>query len=102
MPIEHRIRQLVEGALDSDRTPTEVCRDCPELLGEVRSQWERVRAVEAEMDALFPRPDGPPPDDAAFWDEETGLPRIEGYDVETVVGRSGPSVGPCGAELPSP
>jgi hypothetical protein len=60
MPIEHCIRQLVEEALDSDRTPGEVCRDCPELLGEVRRQWERVRAVEAEMEALFPRPDGPP------------------------------------------
>ena len=53
MPIEHRIRQLVEEALDSDRTPDEVCRSCPELLGEVRRQWERVRAVEAELDALF-------------------------------------------------
>jgi hypothetical protein len=36
MPIEHRFRQLVEEAMDSDRTPDEVCRDCPELLGEVR------------------------------------------------------------------
>ena len=85
MPIEHRIRQLVEEALDSDRTPDEVCRDCPELLGEVRGQWERVRAIEAEMEALFPGPDGPSLDDAAFRDEETGLPRIEGYDVEAVV-----------------
>jgi serine/threonine-protein kinase len=89
MPIEHCIRQLVEEALNSDRTPDEVCRDSPELLGEVRREWERVRAVEAEMEALFPRPDGPPPDDAAFRDEETGLPRIEGYDVEAVVGRGG-------------
>jgi serine/threonine-protein kinase len=92
MPIEHRIRQLVEEALDSDRTPGEVCRDCPELLGEVRRQWERARAVEAHMDALFPGPDAHPPDDAAFRDEETGLPRVEGYDVEAVVGRGGMGV----------
>jgi eukaryotic-like serine/threonine-protein kinase len=92
MPMEHRIRQLVEEALDSGRTPDEVCRDCPELLGEVRRQWERVRAVEAEMDALFPGPDGPPPEDAAFLDGETGLPRIEGYDVEAVLGRGGMGV----------
>jgi WD40 repeat protein/tRNA A-37 threonylcarbamoyl transferase component Bud32 len=92
MRIEHRIRQLVEAALDSDRTPDEVCRDCPELLGEVRKQWEQVRAVEAEMEALFPRPDDPPADDAAFRDEETGLPRIEGYDVEAVLGRGGMGV----------
>jgi serine/threonine-protein kinase len=92
MPIEHRTRQLVEEALDSDRTPDEVCRDCPELLDAVRSQWERVRAVEAQMDALFPGPDDPPPDDAAFLDEETGLPRVEGYDVEAVLGRGGMGV----------
>jgi serine/threonine-protein kinase len=89
MPIEHRIRQLVEEALDSDRTPDEVCRDCPELLDDVRRQWERARAVAAEMDALFPRPDALPPDDAVFRDEETGLPRIEGYAVEAVLGRGG-------------
>jgi serine/threonine-protein kinase len=92
MTIDYRIRQLVEEALDSDRTPAEVCRDCPELLGEVCRQWERVRAVEAEMDALFPGPDDPPPGDAAFRDEETGLPRIEGYDVEAVIGRGGMGV----------
>jgi serine/threonine-protein kinase len=92
MPIEHRIRLLVEEALDSGRSPGEVCLDCPELLGEVRRQWERVRAVEAEMEALFPGPDVPPPDDAAFRDEETGLPRIEGYDVEAVIGRGGMGV----------
>jgi hypothetical protein len=51
MPIEHRIRQLVEEALDSDRTPGEVCRDCPELLDEVRQQWERVRPRESARPA---------------------------------------------------
>jgi serine/threonine-protein kinase len=92
MPIEHRVRQLVEEALDSDRTPDEVCRDCPELLGEVRRQWDRVRAVEAEMDALFPRSDAARPDDAALRDEETGLPQVDGYEVEAVLGRGGMGV----------
>jgi eukaryotic-like serine/threonine-protein kinase len=92
MAIEQRIRQLVEEALDADRTPDEVCRDCPELLAEVRRQWDRVRTVEAEMEALFPGPDGPSPDNAAFRDEKTGLPRIEGYDVEAVLGQGGMGV----------
>src|SRR4029077_2942427 len=35
---------------------------------------------------------GPPPDDAAFRDEETGFPRIEGYDVEAVIDRGGVGV----------
>jgi|HubBroStandDraft_6_1064221.scaffolds.fasta_scaffold1757698_2 hypothetical protein len=87
MPIEHRIRQLLEEVLGMDWTPEEVCRDCPELLGEVHREWKRVRAVEAEIAGLFPRPDSPLPNDAAFRDEGTGLPRIEGYDVEAVLRR---------------
>ncbi len=89
MPIEHDIRQLVEEALDLDRPPDEVCRDCPELLDEVRRQWERARAVEAQLDALFPGADAPLPEDAAIRDDETGLPRVEGYDVEAVICRGG-------------
>jgi serine/threonine-protein kinase len=91
MSIEYRIRLLVEEALDSDRTPDEVCRSCPELLDEVRSQWQQVRAIEAEMDALFPRADATRPE-APLYDEETGLPRVEGYDVEAVIGRGGMGV----------
>ena len=33
---------LLEEMLDSGRTPEEVCRDCPELLPEVRRRWTQA------------------------------------------------------------
>src|SRR5262245_37561753 len=89
MPDQHLIQQRLEDALDSDRMPEEVCRDHPELLDEVRRQWQRVRRVAAEMDALFPSSAPPTRTDA---EGPTGLPRIEGYDVEAVLGRGGMGV----------
>jgi len=86
MPIEHHVRQLVEDALDTNRTPDEVCRDCPELLAEVHRQWERVLAVDHQLDALFPS------DESAFRDRQTGLPQIEGHELEAVIGQGGMGV----------
>ena len=34
-----RVFGLLEEMLDSGKTPEEVCRDCPELLPEVRERW---------------------------------------------------------------
>jgi eukaryotic-like serine/threonine-protein kinase len=31
---------LLEEMLDSGKTPEEVCRDCPDLLAEVRQRWQ--------------------------------------------------------------
>src|SRR5262249_44071611 len=45
---------------DSGCTAEAVCRDCPELLPEVRRRWLQMRIVEAELDALFPAA-GPDP-----------------------------------------
>ncbi|HVK14285.1 MAG TPA: protein kinase [Gemmataceae bacterium] len=85
------IRRLIEEALDTGRTPDEVCRDHPELLDEVRRQWEHVRGVEAELDALFSTPRSGTPHDGAA-DDDPALPRIDGYDVEAVLGRGGMGV----------
>jgi serine/threonine-protein kinase len=51
-----RVQQLLEEIIDSGRSPEEVCGDCPELLPELRLRWLQVRLVEAELDALFPKP----------------------------------------------
>ena len=48
-------RSRDSGALRKRSAPT-----CPELLPEVRRRWQRMCAVEAELDALFPTP-GPDP-----------------------------------------
>jgi serine/threonine-protein kinase len=39
MSDEPRVQQLLAEILDSERTPEEVCADCPELLAEVRQRW---------------------------------------------------------------
>ncbi len=56
MPGDPRVKRLLEEILESDRTPEEVCQACPELLTEVRHRLRRVRALEAEVEALFPTP----------------------------------------------
>jgi serine/threonine-protein kinase len=86
-----RVEQLLEELLDSGGTPEEVCRPCPELLPQVRARWQRLRAVKAEVGALFPP--------AAAADDATPLPpptadapRIPGHEVQGVLGRGGMGV----------
>src|SRR3712207_8002999 len=46
MPAEAAaVAQLVEEALDTGRTPEEVCADAPHLLERVRARWELCRRV---------------------------------------------------------
>jgi serine/threonine-protein kinase len=58
MPDDPRVEQLLEELLDSGSTPEEACRACPELLPQVRAGWQRLRALEAEVSALFPESRG--------------------------------------------
>jgi eukaryotic-like serine/threonine-protein kinase len=83
-----RVQQLLNELLDSNCTPEAVCRDCPELLPEVLQQWQKLRVVEAQIEALFPTPrlDRRAPDSCRAG---TDLPRIPGYDVEEMLGRGG-------------
>jgi eukaryotic-like serine/threonine-protein kinase len=90
MAAESRVEQLLDEISDSGCTPEEVCGACPDLLPEVRRRWRQMRAVEAQLDALFPTP--APDSDAesyAPWESGADLPRIPGYDVEALLGRGG-------------
>jgi len=60
------VSTLLEEMLDSGRTPEEVCRDCPQLLPEVRRRWEALRLVDGELAALFPAPETLHGADAGF------------------------------------
>ncbi|HKB38049.1 MAG TPA: serine/threonine-protein kinase, partial [Gemmataceae bacterium] len=74
---------MLDEILDSDRTPEEVCADCPDLLAEVDRRFRRMRLLETEFDALFP---AAPTQDA---DPADVLPEISGYQVDAVIGRGG-------------
>lgn len=87
------VRQLLETILDSERTPEDVCEDHPELLTEVRERLARFRAIELQVDAIFPTP-------VSAGGREYGpqavlsgrLPQIPGHFVEAVIGRGGMGV----------
>src|SRR5262245_24188816 len=98
-----RVLGLLEEMLDSGKTPEEVCRDCPELLAEVRRRWEQFRLIDAQVGTLFPGirtgpgagaggPGGPAPREGRELAQRTpanGLPQVPGYEVEAVLGRGG-------------
>src|SRR4029077_974931 len=53
-------------------------------------RWQRMCAVEAQLDALFPTPGRPPhAGDPALGQAGDDLPRIPDYEVEAVLGRGG-------------
>src|SRR5262245_38234075 len=91
MPADLRVQQLLDQLIDSEATPEEVCRSCPELLPEVLVRCRRMGRVRAELAALFPPgltlETSPPP-----LQENGLLPRVPGYDVEAVLGQGGVGV----------
>jgi serine/threonine-protein kinase len=45
---------LLEEMLNSGRTPEEVCRDCAELLPEVRQRWQEFQLIDVQVRTLLP------------------------------------------------
>jgi eukaryotic-like serine/threonine-protein kinase len=81
---------LLEEILESGRTAEEVCRDCPELLPEVRARWRAFRLVDGSLAALFPDPETPPRADAIVAKSHSAdMPQVPGYRVEALLGRGG-------------
>jgi serine/threonine protein kinase len=87
-----RVQQLLDELLDSQATPEDVCRSCPELLPEIRQRWRQMCRIEAELDALFPTPPDPGTNTQPLLHEGATLPRIPGYEVESVLGCGGMGV----------
>src|SRR5947209_8876342 len=88
-----RVLGLLEEMLEAGKTPEEVCRDCPELLPEVRRRWRAFRLVDGSLAALFPDPDTPQRADAIVAvPRPAELPQVPGYRVEAVLGRGGMGV----------
>src|SRR5262245_16445392 len=88
-----QVHRLLQEMLELGKTPEEVCRDCPELLPEVRQRWQDFQLIDAQVRTLLPglatrtaagaiTPVPTPAD----------LPRVPGYEVEAVLGYGGMGV----------
>src|SRR5580765_1646971 len=81
---------LLEEMLDSGQSAEEVCRDCPELLSEVRQRWKAFRLVDGSLAALFPDPEKTSGANGVVAASPSAeLPRVPGYRVEAVLGQGG-------------
>src|SRR6516164_1897364 len=93
MSVNPDVLALLEEMLDSGRTAEEVCRDCPELLPEVRRRWQTFRLVDGSLAALFPDPQLPPATDmTTAVPRPVDLPQVPGYRVEDLLGHGGMGV----------
>src|SRR5262247_386845 len=53
-PSSPKVFGLLEEMLESAKTPEEVCRDCPELLPEVRQRWRQFQLIDVQVGSLLP------------------------------------------------
>jgi len=58
MADDPRVEALLEELLNSRGDAEEICHDFPELLPQVRAEWQRVREIQTEVGVLFPDPAG--------------------------------------------
>ncbi|QGJ68817.1 Transcriptional activator domain-containing protein [Planctomycetales bacterium 10988] len=49
-----RVFELLEALLNSEKTPEDVCRDCPELLPEVLRRWQEFQFVDKQLLTILP------------------------------------------------
>ena len=89
MSEEMRIQALLEEVLDSNRTPEDVCAGDSELVTAVRSRLEHLQRVQLQIDDFFPVDNSTKPGSATLPSSEDGLPQIDGYHFESVLGRGG-------------
>ena len=87
-----RLRQLLDELLDSHATPEEVCASCPELLPQVRARWQKMRRLQASLDALFPASPTHGASPSMIPPDATALPEVPGYEVQGILGCGGMGV----------
>jgi serine/threonine protein kinase len=92
MTAEDRIQELLEEIMEAQCTPEQACATCPELLPEVRKRWNHLQCVEHQVGLFFPTSTRNADTDPVGGSEVTRLPQIDGYDVQSVLGRGGMGV----------
>jgi serine/threonine-protein kinase len=94
MTAEDRIQELLEEIMELRCTPEAACAKFPELLPEVRKRWNHLQCVEHQVGLFFPSSmrhagiDTDPAGESAT----ARLPAIDGYEVQSVLGRGGMGV----------
>jgi hypothetical protein len=84
---------MLNEMLESGKTPEEVCRECPELLPEVRQRWQQFQLVDVQVRSLLPGlVTCPGADSIASVPTPGDLPRVPGYEVEAVLDYGGMGV----------
>ncbi|CAN5774192.1 hypothetical protein BH11PLA1_BH11PLA1_04930 [soil metagenome] len=88
------IQVLLEEALNSGRTPEDVCGARPELLTELRERLRRIRHLSADIESAFPSSSrqGVRRHKHGATREGERLPQIPGYELEAAVGYGGMGV----------
>src|SRR6187401_1951402 len=92
MTDDERLADLLDQLLESQATPEQVCATCPELLPQVRKRWRQMRRVSAQLDTLFPPSSNAAPHLREPHAEEPVVPKLEGYEIDAVLGRGGMGV----------
>lgn len=88
-----RIAALLERILDTECTPEEACRECPELLPVVRAELNQLRILQDELAAIFPqRSNSGFASDAVIGISAKTLPDMPGYDHLELIGSGGMGV----------
>lgn len=92
MTVEDRIQEVLEEMMETHCTPEEACVSCPELLPDVRKRWNQLQCVQHQVGLFFPNSKHPSDTDPAKRTEGTRLPQIDGYEVQSILGRGGMGV----------
>lgn len=84
---DDRVLRLVEEAIESGRTPDDVCASCPDLLPAVRQRLREYQSLQVRLDDLLP-------DRAAAVDDASDgarapLPVLPGYEILSTLGVGG-------------
>ena len=49
-----QVLELLEEMLNSEKTPEEVCAECPDLLAEVQKRWQQFQQIDSQVRMLLP------------------------------------------------
>jgi hypothetical protein len=89
-----RVLGLLEDMLDSGVTPEEVCRDCPDLVNEVKNRWREFCQVDEALGAIFPGLRTRPPSLQKSYEMKPETP-VSSYRLSRICNKTTTSLRTC-------